>query len=114
MKSVFYQVPLFLRGWPKRVLGVLAICMTLGSLVSGFPATEPIITFDAPGAGTATFQGTLAVMVADSGETIGPFIDANNVYHGFIRSADGEFRIIDAPGCGYGIPSGNATEWRRQ
>jgi|ERR1700678_2735887 len=106
MKSLFYQVPLFLRGWHKRVSGGLTICMTLGPLVSGFSATERIITFDAPGAGTATFQGTLAVMVSDSGETIGPFVNANNVYHGFIRSADGEFRIIDAPGAGRGYLQG--------
>jgi len=97
MNPITYQAPLFLRAWSK---GVLTICVTLGPLVSGFSQTNPIITFDAPGAGTAAFQGTLAVMEADSGDTIGYFSDANLVYHSFIRSADGEFTIIDAPGAG--------------
>jgi hypothetical protein len=80
--------------------------MTLGCLVSGFSTTKPIITFDAPGAGTSVDQGTLPVMVADSGETIGYFTDANSVYHGFIRSSSGEFTTIDAPGAGTAFAQG--------
>jgi hypothetical protein len=68
MKPICYQVPRFLRGWYK---GVLTICVVLGGFWSAFPASNTIVTFDAPGAGTAAYQGTQPVVVSDSGDTIG-------------------------------------------
>jgi hypothetical protein len=66
----------------------------------GFSKPEPIITFDIPGGGTGFFQGTFAVDIDDFGSAIGRFVDANNVYHGFVRYPNGRVAIIDAPGAG--------------
>jgi hypothetical protein len=101
--SVHSRVRLFLRGWPR---GVLALCVALGPLVVGFAGTQQIITFDAPGAGTTAFQGTVPLVIGDSGEIAGYFIDSNNVFHGFIRSANGKFTIFDVPGAGTGYLQG--------
>ena len=97
------RVPLFLRGWCR---GVSVLCVALGSLVSGFAGAQQITTFDAPGAGTTSFQGTVPLAINDSGEIVGYFVDSNNVYHGFIRSADGAFTTFDAPGAGTGYSQG--------
>jgi hypothetical protein len=97
MKPICYHVPRFLRGWYKDVL---TICVTLGGFGSAFPASNSIIAFDAPGAGTAASQGTQAVAVSDSGDTTGLLADTNNVFHGSIRTADGQFTVFDAQGAG--------------
>ena len=41
-------------------------------------------TFDAPGAGTGGFQGTFPISNDASGGVTGFYLDANNVYHGFL------------------------------
>jgi hypothetical protein len=45
-------------------------------------------TFDAPGADTnaGDYNGTFPTNINASGEITGSFIDATNVYHGFVRS----------------------------
>ena len=58
-----------------------------------------IITFDAPGAGTGATQGTLPQQNLNSGTIVGYYVDANNVLHGFLRSAHGKFTTFDAPGA---------------
>jgi hypothetical protein len=110
-RSICGRMPLFLRGWHG---GVLALCVAFPSLVSGF-AGSPIVTFDVPGAGTTAFQGTVPLVIGDSGDIAGYFIDSKNVFHGFIRSAVGEFTTFDAPGAGTGYlqgtePSGLADD----
>jgi hypothetical protein len=57
-------------------------------------------TFDAPGAGTGTYQGTLAVSINSKGATAGDYDDASSVYHGFVRAAGGTLTTFDAPGAG--------------
>ena len=57
---------------------------------------------DATGAGTGVGQGTgcfsdCAVGLNASGMIMGTYIDASNVFHGFLRSAAGEFATIDPP-----------------
>jgi hypothetical protein len=63
-----------------------------------------IITFDAPGAGATpgSFQGTgcysdCSVLINNFGAITGTYFDANNVFHGFIRSPEGKFTTFDAP-----------------
>jgi hypothetical protein len=97
------RVPVHLRRWPKEVL---AFGIALSSLVCGLVEAQQITTFDAPGAGTTTFQGTVPLVISDSGETVGYYVDSNNVLHGFIRSVDGKFTSIDAPGAGTGYLQG--------
>jgi probable HAF family extracellular repeat protein len=58
------------------------------------------VSFDAPGAGTAENQGTIAVAINGSGMIMGYFADTNTVYHGFIRDVSGRFTEFSAPGAG--------------
>jgi hypothetical protein len=62
--------------------------------------------FDAPGAGTASFQGTYAQDINGDGVIVGYFLDSNNVYHGFVRSAGGTITVFDVPGAGSGAYQG--------
>jgi len=59
-----------------------------------------ITTFDAPGAGTGAFQGTLGEGINPAGEIDRYYYDANNVGHGFLRTPDGAITTFDAPGAG--------------
>ena len=37
-----------------------------------------------------------------AGEIAGIIIDATNIWHGFVRTPDGEFTTFEAPGAGTG------------
>jgi hypothetical protein len=68
-------------------------------------------TYNAPGAGTGSYQGT-GCPGCDSGlnqfgAIAGNYIDSNSVQHGFLRSPDGKFTTFDAPGAG--TDSGEGT-----
>jgi hypothetical protein len=80
--------------------GTLTIVVMLYTLVSGFAQPASTITFNAPGAGTGTGQGTFAININDFGQAIGYFVDSNNIYHGFVRALSGAVVTIDAPGAG--------------
>src|SRR5579871_3085940 len=62
-----------------------------------------IITIDAPGAGTGVAQGTgcfgCTFAINQWGVVVGTYLDANNVFHAFVRSADGKITTYDAPGA---------------
>lgn len=62
-----------------------------------------ITSFDAPGAGTDSYEGTgcssdCPVSINDWGAILGTFIDANFVYHGYLRSPDGKIVTVDPLG----------------
>jgi len=63
-----------------------------------------LTTFEAPGAGTGTNQGTgcpgCALGLNQFGAIAGIYSDSNSVNHGFLRSPDGKFTTFDAPGAG--------------
>jgi hypothetical protein len=87
----------------KITLTIAALAMLAGS-VTGF-ASPRFITFDAPGAGTGAYQGTgcfaytdCSVVLNNFGAMTGYYLDANNVYHGFLRSPEGTFTNFEAPG----------------
>jgi hypothetical protein len=91
------------RGTKLRAFwGLWALGMTIAA-----SAHEPrIITFDAPDAGTAQYQGTgcfaytdCSVLINNRGEITGYFLDTNNVYRGFVRSPWGNVTTFDAPGA---------------
>jgi len=67
--------------------------------------TSRIIEFDAPGAdqGTVPEQNTLLGLIT------GFYFDTNGVAHGFVRSPDGKFTTLDAPGAGTVPDSGEGT-----
>src|ERR1700683_287256 len=70
-----------------------------------------LVSFDAPGAGDAQFagEGTIVTSVNDFGVIAGEYLDANQVFHGFVRSAAGTFVAFEAPGAGTTKGSGNGT-----
>jgi len=68
-----------------------------------------IITFDVPGAGSGSGQGTFPYGIDSLGTIIGPYVDADNVNHGFVRTRDGAFTTFDAPGAGTGPGQGTVA-----
>jgi hypothetical protein len=65
-------------------------------------AQEPrFITFDAPGAGAdgPYGQGTFAIGLNPWGAIVGSYLDASNVYDGFLRAPNGVFTTIDVTGA---------------
>jgi hypothetical protein len=85
-------------------LGLCALGIALA--VSAGEASPPIITFDAPGAGTGSGQGTgcfyftdCSALLNNFGVITGYYLDANNVFYGFVRSPDGKFTSFEAPGA---------------
>jgi hypothetical protein len=69
----------------------------LGLGISAMAQQPPIITFDAPGAGTGPDQGTWGEGIIASGAIIGYYTDANYVNHGFLRAPDGHFTTFTDP-----------------
>jgi hypothetical protein len=68
-------------------------------------------TFGAPGAGTGSYQGTgcnsdCPVRLNNSGAITRVYIDANSVYHGYLRSPDGKITTIDPKGSFLTFSSG--------
>jgi len=66
-----------------------------------------ITNYDVPGAGTGMYQGTNACWfipawggINPAGTVTGFYADSNNVYHGFLRTREGEITTFDAPGAG--------------
>jgi len=65
--------------------------------------------FDISGAGTAANQGTFPQFFSAlnlAGASTGFYIDASNVYHGFVRAPNGEITTFDVPGAGTGAIQG--------
>jgi hypothetical protein len=99
----------------RRVLAFCLSLCTLGMAVAASAGQPRFITFDAPGAGTGPYQGTgcafsdCYVLLNDWGEITGYYLDANNVYHGFVRSPEGNFTSFDAPGADTTPQSFNGT-----
>jgi hypothetical protein len=59
-----------------------------------------LVIFDAPGAGTGAFEGTVGYGINPAGAIVGVYADTSNVGHGFLRARDGTFTTFDAPGSG--------------
>ena len=84
----------------------LALCLigcTFGlpfSVSAGGPPPHHIITFDAPGAGTASGEGTVAFGLNLTGTVVGFFRDTNSARHGFLRTPLGSFITFDDPAAG--------------
>jgi hypothetical protein len=79
----------------------LALCtLVLGLSANAQDRKATIVTFDAPGAGTAAGQGTFAYNINPSGTIAGYYLDAGNVFHGFLRAPAGTLATFDAPGAG--------------
>src|SRR6476660_6205636 len=96
MKNIYSSL---LRG--IRIVLLVVLCtFGLGHSVNAGGTNTTITTFDAPGAGTAAGQGTIAFAVNLSGAIAGFTRDTNNARHGFLRAPDGTFTIFDDPNAG--------------
>lgn len=68
------------------------------TVVSG---TAAYTIFNVTGAGTGATQGTIPMNIDAAGNITGFYVDANGVFHGFLRTADGTVTApIDASGAG--------------
>jgi hypothetical protein len=84
----------------RGVLLVVLCTFGLGHSLNAGGTNTTITTFDAPGAGTAAGQGTIAFAIHPSGAIAGFTRDTNNARHGFLRAPDGTFTIFDDPNAG--------------
>jgi hypothetical protein len=93
-------------------LGLCALGMAFAA-----SAHEPrFVTFDAPGAGQASGQGTgcfaytdCSVLINNWGAITGYYLDTNNVFHGFVRSPEGKFTSFEAPDADTNAQDFNGT-----
>ena len=69
-------------------------------------------SFQVPGADTTpgNYNGTFPENINALGVIAGTYIDSNNVYHGFVRCADGTINTFDAPAAGAGTYQGTIPE----
>ena len=100
----------------KKLTAGLALAVAIVGGSSSALAQKKVTTFDPQGAGTAANQGTFAQQGLNSGTIVGYYIDADAVAHGFIRSVDGKYTLIDVPGAAgtqaYGInDKGTVVGW---
>ena len=58
------------------------------------------------GAGTGPHQGTIPQNLNSAGAITGDYLDAGNVYHGFLRAKNGSITKFDVPGAGTGSGQG--------
>ena len=78
-----------------------ADCLDSNSVYHGsirYPSGK-IIDFDAPGAGTGTYQGTFPFSINSKGWISGFYNDSNGVMHGFVRDAKGKITEFDVKGA---------------
>ena len=107
--------------WMKNLTAGLALAVAIvggsgSALAQKEVARSQITTFDPQGAGTAAGQGTFPQQNLNSGTIVGYYVDADAVAHGFIRTVDGSYTIIDVPGAAgtqaYGInDKGTVVGW---
>ena len=55
-----------------------------------------LTTFDVPGTGSGSYQGTFLIAINTPGQIMGNYIDANGLSHGFVRARDGKIATFDA------------------
>ena len=82
---------------------VIAMAVVAALACAAQAPAQKIITYDVPGAGTGAWQGTIGIGISSRGIITGVYVDANNVAHGFLRTREGKFTAIDAPGVGTGL-----------
>ena len=62
----------------------MTLLVLLAITVQGY--AQKYTTFNVPGAGAGAQQGTMSIGVNARGSIVGQYMDAKNVYHGFLRS----------------------------
>src|SRR5580692_7113708 len=91
-----------------RTVCLLTFCLSL-FFATTVVAQRPPATFtefQAPGAGTGSLEGTLAVSINSLGIVSGFYYDSSGVAHGFVRATSGAITDFDAPNAGTGAGQG--------
>jgi hypothetical protein len=84
----------------KQFFTSSALCL----LAAAVPASAQTYTFDPTGS-----VETTPYSINTSGAITGYYLDASNVYHGFVRAANGAITTIDAPRAGTGLGQGTVA-----
>jgi predicted membrane protein len=102
-------------------IGAFPYCINAAGDVSGFYSdannvnhgflyayANGMLTYpiDPTGAGTGAGQGTTVNGINTAGAISGSYTDAGNLYHGFVRAANGTITTYDVPGAGTGAYQG--------
>jgi hypothetical protein len=108
----------------RALLLAFAVSLVTWGFVLSANAKEQkttLITFDAPGAGKGSGQGTSGAAISNNGTITGTYADSGSVVHGFVRARDGTFITFDVPGASmvggpgtvpYSInPAGTTAGW---
>jgi hypothetical protein len=92
----------------KKAMLAFALLFAAGTLAQQ-PGTPTFTTFEAPGASTSAYQGTIAFGINTAGAIAGYYGDESFVYHGFVRAADGTITTFGVPGAGTGNSQGTTA-----
>jgi hypothetical protein len=89
-------------GWVKPGLGsfgkYFGLAATLLICAAPLAAQQPgFVSFDAPGAGTASNQGTFPTVINQSGAVAGIYTDSSGLLHQFLRMPSGTITEFDPP-----------------
>ena len=87
-------------------VAILSLSVLFAVATPAWPQGLTFTTFDAPGAGTGAYEGTLASTINTAGDVAGVYVATGNVGHGFVRTADGTITEFDALGAGTGNTQG--------
>jgi hypothetical protein len=91
----------------SQICALVSMAMIAALLVAAPLAAQGTFTFfDAPDAGKGVIQGTVPWGINQSGVIAGYYIDANNLVHGFVRTASGVITEFDATGLSSTYVSG--------
>src|SRR5216684_1364384 len=88
-----------------KLLAGVFVCAALVSSTALAQTQSPIITIDAPGAGTVHGEGTWATAINAGGVIAGYYVDSSGACHGFIRNVDGTYISFDTPLGQLGAPT---------
>src|SRR5215472_14768034 len=109
LRNTFVSVGMFFALGRLLFAGTTDSVLNFSKYALGIPQ-PPIITFDAPGAGTGPGQGTQGLAINPGGVITGDYVDASNVFHSFLRAPDtGTITPFDAPGAGTGPYEGTVA-----
>ena len=82
------------------ILAIVSGFLTLAPAVSAGQSSS-IITFDGPGAGTGSGQGTSATGMNSKGTIVGTVTTSSRKTYGFLRQTNGKITKVEYPGAQY-------------